>query len=133
MIKSFSRKIVRFGSLLALVWALNGCIYLVVGGIGALGGYVVSPDTVEGIITGHQQNKIWDTAVDIVSMMGVIEERNDSAGQLISKIQGTRVTITVMRMSESTAKLTVKARKAFVPKIKVAQDVYMKIVQSLSE
>ncbi len=35
--------------LLAAILSSGGCIYLVVGGIGALGGYVVSPDTVEGV------------------------------------------------------------------------------------
>ena len=33
---------------LSFTLCTSGCVYLVVGGIGALGGYVVSPDTVEG-------------------------------------------------------------------------------------
>lgn len=116
-----------------LLAGMNGCVYLIIGSVGALGGYVVSPDTVEGIITGHDMDKVWDAAIEIVSVMGVIEERNDTAGQLISKIQGSRVTITVMRMSQNTTKLTVKARKAFLPKIKISQDVYMKVIQYLNE
>ena len=113
--------------------SFSGCVYLVIGSFAALGGYVISPDTVEGIVSNKDQNEVWDSAIQIASVMGVIQEQNDAAGILIAKVQGTKVTITVIPMGSTSIKLTVKARKAFLPKIRVAQDMYIKIVSRLNE
>lgn len=119
--------------LISSLFFSSGCIYLVAGGAGVLGGYVISPDTVEGIIGGRDMEEVWHAAVEVISVMGVIEERNDAGGMLISKIQGNRVTVTVMQVSNQTIKLRVKARKAFLPRIRTAQEVYMKIEKYLYE
>ena len=42
-----------------------------------------------------------------------------------------RVTVTLLTVNASTTKLSVKARKSFMPKIDVAQDVYTKIVSGM--
>ena len=47
--------------LIPLLISCSGCIYLVVGGIGAVGGYIVSPDTVEGV-TENDASIVWDSA-----------------------------------------------------------------------
>ncbi len=113
-----------------LTLSLNGCIYLVVGGVGALGGYVVSPDTVEGVLSGDFM-EVWDIVLDVVAVMGIIEEQNEAEGIIIAKIQGTKVTITLFNVSSSMVQVSVKARKAFLPRIRVAQDVYVKIERAL--
>lgn len=110
----------------------SGCIYLVVGSVGALGGYVVSPDTVEGVLDNKAQGDVWQAAVDIIGVMGIIEESNEPGGIILAKIQGTKVTITIMEISPDTVKLSVKARKAFLPKIRLSQDIYSKIVQKVN-
>lgn len=112
--------------------SLYGCIYLVVGGVGALGGYVVSPDTVEGVMSGDF-TEVWDRTLEVVSVMGIIQEQNEPGGIIIVNIQGTRVTITLYSVSNSLVKMSVKARKAFLPRVRVAQDVYVKIEKSLYE
>ena len=121
------------GILLCLLsLSLHGCIYLVVGGVGALGGYVVSPDTVEGVMSGDF-TEVWDRTMEVVSVMGVIQEQNEPGGIIIASIQGNRVTITLYSVSNSMVKMSVKARKAFLPRIRVAQDVYVKIEKALYE
>jgi len=110
-----------------LLVSFCGCIPLIVGTVAGVGGYCISPDTVEGIIPGHDQEMAWDAAVEVISIMGVIKERNDAGGVLIAHVQGSKVTVTVVSLSQTAVKLTVKARKAFFPKIRVAQDVYIKI------
>ncbi len=119
-------------SLIMVCTLLNGCVYLVIGGLGALGGYIVSPDTVEGI-TGHDQADVWDVAYEVASIMGTIQESKESAGILNARINGAKVTITVLPMSSSAVKVIVKARKSFFPKISVAQDVYIKVMTRLNE
>ena len=71
------KKFLTFIIMVPLLGSLSGCIYLVVGGIGAVGGYVVSPDTVEGI-TENDTAMVWDTAIEVISIMGLIEEENEA-------------------------------------------------------
>lgn len=110
----------------------SGCVYMIIGGIGALGGYVVSPDTVEGI-TGHDALKVWEASNDIISAMGTISEENQSGGMIIARVSGAKVTITISTINQSTVKLTVKSRKAFIPKISISQEIFVKIVSRLNE
>ena len=117
---------------LSLTMATSGCIYLVIGSFGALGGYVVSPDTVEGI-TANDKESLWDASINVVSIMGLIEEKQSSAGIIIAKINGAKVTITIMPLNQSNVRLTVKARKAFLPKISIAQDVFVKVMSQVNE
>ena len=118
--------------LLPILLSLAGCVYLVVGGVGALGGYIVSPDTVEGIASSDQA-KVWDTAKEIISVMGTINEELEESGIIIGKVSSAKVTVTISPINKSSVKLTVKARKTFLPKISVAQDVFVKIMSRLTE
>lgn len=110
----------------------SGCVYLAVASVGALGGYVISPDTVEGIVA-RSQEEVWDAAYDICSIMGGIEVDNATLGQMSALISGARVEVTIVPVNLTTSKLTIKARKTWMPRIAVAQDVYAKIVGSLEE
>jgi hypothetical protein len=123
----------RFAGLvlcLALVAGTSGCIYLAVGAVGAVGGYVVSPDTVEGTVNASL-GETWDAAKEIMKVMGTVIEENEAVGQIMATISGTKVTITMLTINASSTKLSVKARKSFMPKIDIAQDVYTKIVTGI--
>lgn len=111
---------------------LSGCVYLVVGGVGALGGYIVSPDTVEGM-TAADLSQVWDTAIEVVSIMGLVEEQSESGGIIKAKVSGAKVTVMVAQMSSSSVKLSVKVRKHYLPKISLAQDVFVKIMSRVNE
>ena len=128
------RKIFLTGILLiVLMGSVSSCVYLVIGSVGALGGYVVSPDTVEGILAEKDQDEVWQAAIDVISIMGIIQEKSAPGGVIVAKIQGCRATITIFQMSKTMVRLTVKARKAFFPRIKIAQDVYVKVVNELNQ
>jgi len=117
--------------LLFAVFSLSGCVYLIVGSVGAVGGYIVSPDTVEGL-TEHDEVTVMDAVVEIVSIMGLIVTEHETGGLIQAKIGGAQVTITVVPVNQSIVKMSVKARKNFLPRISVAQDVYVKIMNELS-
>ncbi len=123
-------KIILCVPLLAV--CLSGCIYLAIGGVGALGGYIVSPDTVEGLAESDTA-QVFDTAVEIVSIMGLVESKNEAGGVIKSRINGASVTVMVTEMSSSSVKLGVKARKNYLPKISLAQDVFVKIMSRVNE
>ena len=118
--------------LLSAVLAFPGCIYVVVGSVGALGGYIASPDTVEGM-TEADITDVWDEAVDVASIMGLVEGKNEQGGVLTAQINGAKVTVLIVRMSSSSVKLSVKARKHHFPKISLAQDVFVKIMSRVKE
>ena len=115
-----------------LSFSLSGCIYLVVGGIGAIGGYVISPDTVEGI-TENDRMLVWDSAVEVLSIMGVIEEQLEEGGRIMANVHGAEVTVYLIPVSDTTLKVQVKARKMRLPRISTAQDVFIKIMSNVNE
>jgi len=126
--QEFIKKIIMIPILLSL----SGCVYLVIGGIGALGGYVISPDTIEGL-SNNDDLTVWDSALEVTTIMGAVEESSEDAGIIISMIGGSKVTISITRLSEGTTRLRVKARKHHLPKIQVAQDIYVKIMSRVNE
>lgn len=116
----------------ALSFSMSGCIYLAVGGLGAIGGYVISPDTVEGV-TENDRMLVWDSAVEVLSIMGVIEEQVEGSGRLIANITGTKVTVYLIPINDTTLKVQVKARKLRMPRIATAQEVLFKIMTNVNE
>ena len=119
--------------IVGLSCSFSGCVYLIIGGVGAVGGYVASPDTFEGLLMDKEQGDVWEAASDVISIMGIITERSEPGGIIVAKVQNAKVTVTIFQMSKSTVRLTVKARKTFLPKIKLAQEVYVKVVNELNE
>ena len=112
-----------------LAFSASGCVILAVGAAGVVGGYVISPDTVEGSIA-RSMDETWTSVKEITGIMGRIVEENNSQGVLVAEIASARVTVTLMSINATTTKISVKARKAFMPKIDLAQDVYIKIMNS---
>lgn len=110
----------------------TGCGIVVVAGLGALGGYVISPDAVEGIV-GYSESELFSSAVDVVSIMGTITEQSKGIGHITANLSGVKVTVDVLPQSKSSTKLRVKARKWIFPKMAIAQDVYMKTIRRLQE
>lgn len=126
------KKITLLAAVLFLFLSLNGCIYVVVGSIGALGGYVVSPDTVEGV-TSQSQAAVWDETIDVLSVMGTILEQQEDAGLIVAKVNGSKVTINIIAMTQSAVKLSVRARKFNLPRVSLAQDIFVKIMSKVTE
>ncbi len=132
--KTMRNKTVRHGifsflAVLVLAFSAGGCVILAAGAVGVVGGYVVSPDTVEGN-TARSFEDVWAAAKEIVGIMGHVTGENNAQGVLIAEVNSARVTITIVSINASTTKMSVKARKSFMPKIDLAQDIYTKILNS---
>lgn len=126
------KKGILTGVLAVLLLTQAGCVYLVIGSVGALGGYAISPDTIEGVVNNRDPQDMFDAAVDVISIMGIIEEKNEVAGVIVAQVQKTHVTVTITEPVNGSVKLRVKARRGMMPKIKLAQDIYAKILARLS-
>ncbi len=108
----------------------SGCIAIGAVAVGAVGGYAVSRDTFEGV-QNKGQEEIWDAAHTVLSIMGTINQDSRKQGEINATVYGASVTVTVMAVNLTTTKLRVKARKALLPRIGLAQDVYTKIINQL--
>ena len=118
---------------LAMVMSTTGCAALfLAAGAGAVGGYAVSRDTFEGV-TAKSQEEIWDAAKRVMSIMGSVEEDNRHSGQMIARVSGATVTLTLVPVNLTTTKIRIKARKGIFPRIGTAQEVYTKIINQLEE
>ncbi|MCA9393824.1 MAG: hypothetical protein KC900_06440 [Candidatus Omnitrophica bacterium] len=134
MIHKILNRIPFFKKLLMLpiLASLSGCVYLVVGGIGALGGYVVSPDTVEGIAK-TESDTVWETALEVVSILGMVTESSRDAGIILVNVEKAHVRITIEALTDHQTRISVKARRYNFPRISTAQNVFVKIMSELTE
>jgi hypothetical protein len=110
----------------------SSCIYVIAGGVGALGGYAVSPDTVEGE-SDTSYDTAWDSATEVLSIMGTVNTKDYKLGNIVATIDGSKVTVDVSQISSEAVRFRVKARKNMLPNIKVAQDVFVKIKKRIKE
>lgn len=101
-------------------------------GAGAVGGYAVSRDTFEGV-TAKTQDEIWDAAVRVCGIMGMVEYSDKRGGLVNATINGAKVTVNVIQVSLTTTKLRIKARKGIFPAISTAQEVYGKIMNQTEQ
>jgi len=132
MIRKLRNNILALCMVALLPMGICGCGVVIVAGLGALGGYVISPDTVEGVV-GYSDKELYASATDILSIMGTMSEQLKSQGHIVANVSGATVTLDIIPMSKSSTKFRVKARKWVFPKMAIAQDVYMKIVRRLQE
>ena len=108
----------------------NGCVFLVVGAAGAVGGYAVSRDTFEGV-SSKGQEELMASAHKVLSIMGTISDERPKDGEIVATVYGNHVTVDVIQINLTSSRLRVKARKAIFPRIAVAQEVYTKIMNQL--
>ncbi len=108
----------------------SGCFLLLVGSAGAVGGYAISRDTVEGV-SSKGQDELMTAARQVVSIMGIILDERRKDGEIEGTVAGSHVYITVIQINMTTSKLRVKARNGIFPRIGTAQEVYTKIMNQL--
>jgi sRNA-binding carbon storage regulator CsrA len=110
----------------------SGCIFLVVGGAGAVGGYAISRDTFEGV-SPKSQEEVMASAHKVMGIMGTITDEQAKECEIKGLVYGSRVTVTVIAINMNTTKLRVKARSNIFPRIAIAQEVYTKIMNQLEQ
>ncbi len=119
---------------LALCFGASGCAVPVIAaaGAGIVGGYALGRDTFEGI-TARGQDEIWEAAFRVISIMGSTEDNDRKQGVMSARINGARVTVTIIPVNLTTTKLRIKARQGIFPRIGIAQEVYAKIINQLEQ
>ena len=111
---------------------LSGCLpAIIVGGaIGAVGGYAVSRDTIQGE-TDKPYDVLWNSATTVARIRGKIKQEDSLKGYIEAEAESSRLYITLDRLTPTATRLRVKARKYHLPNMALAQDVFVKIMEGI--
>lgn len=121
---------------LCLMCLLSGCFLVpvaLVGG-GVVGGMAISEDTVQTEFD-QSYDRVWNASVKVLDEAGAIETKDKEIGRIRAYVPKSKVTVTVERLTPSTVKLQVKARKSagVLPDINMAHRIAYRISEALKE
>jgi hypothetical protein len=125
-----ANRIVILSSLSALLMGVSGCIFLVAGTLGAIGGYAISRDTIQGDYDVTYA-EAWDAATEVSTQLGTVLAKDKGAGTVDAEVEGAKVHVQVSQLTSRTSRLKVKARKGAFPRMGTAERVFTKIVQDM--
>ncbi|MBM3244340.1 MAG: DUF3568 family protein [Candidatus Omnitrophica bacterium] len=125
-------KKVIFSLFCAVFLSLNlaGCVPLIVGGaVGAVGGYAVSKDTIQGD-TDKPFDAIWNSALEIARLRGTIKKDDYDKGRIefIAR-DSSLVWISVSRLTQTANRVRVSSRRFHFPNLALAQDIFVKVME----
>lgn len=108
--------------------SISGCAPLIIGGaVGALGVYAVSKDTIQGD-TDKPYDSLWDSAVFVIASKGAIKQEDKTKGHIELKDNSSQIYIRMIRLTRSTVRIRVSARKYHLPNLNLAQEIFTKIM-----
>lgn len=108
-----------------------GCAPLIIGGaIGAVGAYAVSKDTIQGD-TDKPYDELWDSAVAAAQSKGTLKQEDKSTGFIELTGNSGHAWIKLIRLTRSTVRVRISARKHHLPNLELAQELYTKIIEGI--
>jgi len=124
------KKILIFSFLVApLLLNISGCAPLIIGSaVGAVGGYAISKDTIQGETDKNYEN-LWNTAFTVSKIRGDIKYEDRTKGYIELEAESSRVYIRLIRLTASTTRLRISARKYHFPNLDLAQEIFTKIME----
>lgn len=110
---------------------MSGCVPLIVGGAaGALGAKAISKATIQGD-TDKPYDSIWNAALTVSRIRGTIKQEDSQKGYIELETERSQVWIRLIRLTYSTTRLRIEARKYQFPNLDLAQDMYVKIMEEV--
>lgn len=108
---------------------ISGCAPLIIGAAaGALGGYAVSRDTVQGA-TDTDYDRLWNAAITVARIRGVIKSEDYARGCFTVEAESSKVWIRLIRLTRATTRIRISARKMHFPNLNLAEDLFVKIME----
>lgn len=109
--------------------SILGCAPLIIGGaVGALGGYAISKDTIQGE-TDKSYDSLWEAALTVSKIRGEIKYEDKTKGYIELEADSSKVHVRLIRLTAATTRLRVQARKYHLPNLSLAQDIFVKIME----
>ncbi len=126
------RRIIFLSVLYSLLSALlMGCVPVIVGAtVGALGGYAISKDTVCGD-TDKSYDTLWNSALTISKIRGKLKQEDKLKGYIELEADSSLVRINVIKLTRTTNRLRISARKYGFPNLGLSQDLFIKILEGV--
>ncbi|MFH1655649.1 MAG: hypothetical protein ABH954_03460 [Candidatus Omnitrophota bacterium] len=129
MVKGPYNKIVSYLLILFLGVSLCGCwVFFVGSAVGALGGYAIGRDTIQGE-TDKDSDALWESAIEVLDSMDASEIDDSTKGKIQARIGTTKTIITIEQLTPNTARLKVKCRKKVLPNLTLSQKLYVRIIE----
>jgi hypothetical protein len=123
------KKIAAFFVLSLLFLNIAGCAPLIIGAaVGAVGGYAVSKDTVQGE-TDKPYEDLWNAALTVSKIRGTLIAENYPSGTIELDVKPTKVWIRLIRLTQATTRIRISARRYHFPNLELAQDLFVKIME----
>jgi len=113
-----------------LLTQLSGCIFLLAAGAGAVGGYAITRDTIQGEYDARQDDA-YRASVEVCGMLGTVLAKSPSEGTVEATVNEARVLVTITRLTQEAVRIKVKARRGIFPRLGTAERVFVKIVSEL--
>lgn len=107
---------------------IYGCWFLVGGAAGAVGAYAAGNDTIQGE-TDRPYDSLWNAARNVGRIRGLIGAEDYTKGYIELKADSSKAWIRLIRLTHSTTRLKVSARKHRLPNLSLAQDIFTKIME----
>lgn len=118
--------------LIFMASAVSGCIFVIGGAVGALGGYAVSQDTIQGE-TAKSYTSVWNAAAKVMSILGDVSLEDREGGTIEATVNASKVKVKIEEIVKGAVRLRVKARKHLLPDIKLSQKIYIKIIENATK
>ncbi len=113
-----------------LIMSISGCVFMVAGGAGALGGYAVSRDTIKGH-SGKPYRSIWGSALRVARIKGKITMENKDNGEIEFEVKPSRVWVKLTKLTDASTEIRVSARRYSLPNLGLAEEIFVKIMEEL--
>lgn len=116
--------------LLSLLIFNSGCAFLWGVGVGTVGGYMVSCDTIQGEIDKSFE-EVWNAALKVSRILGSVRSKSKdlTSANMRVNIDKSVVDIKLYQLTKDTIRLKVSARRYLMPHLSLAQKVFFKIIQ----
>lgn len=109
---------------------LSGCVFVVAGAVGAVGGYAITRDTIQGEYDARYTTA-WKSATDVCGTLGTVTFKDATKGTVEAVVDQAKVRVEVSQLTPEAIRIKVKARKGLFPRVGIAENVFVKIVQRL--
>ncbi len=110
-----------------IILQLAGCAPVLIA-TGVMGGYAISKDTIQGE-TDKNYDALWSSALTISKIRGNVKYEDSTRGCIELEVESSKVDIRLIRLTQATTRLRVKARRYHFPNLSLAEDIFMKIVE----
>jgi len=109
---------------------VSGCVVLIATSVGAVGGYAITRDTIQGEYDVGLRDA-FRASKEVCGMLGTVVADSASLGEVQATVDQARVTVTLTQLTREAIRIKVKARRGLFPRLGTAERVFTKIVSQL--